>query len=435
MEKLKIEETSLVRAKGHVLFHHRNADGWVTLAQKKTGIWKQYHYKPEELAFKLSEWLGEDVYFSQNTFYKPERRIENIRQLRAVYVDVDCYQLNYDPGWVIGKLDLEIFGEILPEPNIIIFSGRGLVCIWLIEPAPHKALPLWQAIQGYFCKQLDYVGADKKSIDATRVFRIAGSINSKNGQEVISQYRHDYRYALRDLQEEYLPELVPRQPKKPGRKPKIVYLHNIRSLHYARLLDLVRLVDLREYNIKGYRELFCFLYRYWGCCLTENAEDSLQQMLEFNSELKEPLPEKEVIRATKSAEKAWLAKSDTKANEEAIKLGYPGAGYNLKNSKIIEWLDITKEEQIHLQTIIDGNEKRRRKRERDKLYQEKKRRDQGNMTREEYIKTQYDKTDNHLFNLQQVLKQNPKAKRKELAELLGVSVYRIDQLKKKLKSL
>ena len=68
------------------------------------------------------------------------------------------------------------------------------------------------------------------------MFRVSGSINSKNGKEVAIDYRHDYRYTLRDLQAEYLPELIPKQPKKPGRKSKIIRLHNVQNLHYAQLV-------------------------------------------------------------------------------------------------------------------------------------------------------------------------------------------------------
>jgi len=127
-------------------------------------------------------------------------------------------------------------------------------CIWLIEPVPDQDLPLGKAVQNYFYEQLEYVGADKKSSDSTRVFRIAGSVNSKNGEEVFVDYRHDYRYGLRELQAEYLPELtLARQntSKKPGRKAKVVHLHNVRSLHYARLLDLVKIAELRDYDLRG----------------------------------------------------------------------------------------------------------------------------------------------------------------------------------------
>ena len=56
------------------------------------------------------------------------------------------------------------------------------------------------------------------------------------------------------------------------------------------------------------------------------------------------MPIEELIRATKSAAKAWKAKNNQQANEEARKKGYPGVGYNLTNQTIIQWLDITPEE-------------------------------------------------------------------------------------------
>ena len=158
-------------------------------------------------------------------------------------------------------------------------------------------------------------------------------------------------------------------------------------------------------------------------------EDSLQQMLEFNKDFKEPLPENEVIKATQSAETAWRAKSDVKANEEAILKGYPGAGYNLKNATIITWLDITTEEQIHLRTIIDANEKRRRKRERDKFaFREK----NGSVSREDYLDQQKEKREDKLWQLQKAMKQYPQASNIKLAKLLAVSEGYIRKLKKNL---
>lgn len=425
-----VESSSLESAKQHVLFHHFNAFGWITLAKKEAnGEWKQYHYQPEQLANELSFWLGENVYFSQNTFYKPQRRIENIKELRALYVDIDCHNLDYDPHWVAEKLHLEVFQDTVPTPNMIMFSGRGLVCVWLIEPVPSKALPLWKAVQTYFYKQMEYVGADKKSIDPTRVFRISGSVNSKNGKEVVVEYQHHHRYILRELQAEYLPELTPSQMKKGGGKSKVVRLHHVRNLHFSRLLDLVKLAELRQYQLKGYRELFCFLYRYWSCCFTDDREESLKQMLEFNEEFQEPLQKYELIRATKSAEKAWQAKSEAKANEEAQAKGYPGAGYNLRNATIIRWLDITREEQQQLRTIFDSKEKRRRKQERDKLaYREK----HGSVKREEYLEQQEEKTKDKMWQLKMAMDRHPTLSNVKLSFLLQVSEGYIRKLKMKL---
>jgi hypothetical protein len=420
--KRKMMESALQ----HFKRHHQGADGFITIAKKENGLYKQRHYTEEEASKKLSEEIGEDIYFSQQTFYKPKRIVSNVRQLRALYVDLDFYLLNFSLSYILMILEQEQFRIKMPEPNYIIFSGRGIVLIWRIEPVPYQALPLWQVLQQYLYEQVKEYGADRKALDAARVFRIAGSINSKNGQPVEVQYRHDYMYTLRQIQQEYLPELNPNQQKKKGRPKKIVQLHNIYRLHITRLGDLRKLVELRHYDVKGYRETLCFLYRYWSCCILHDPDEALQEMLDFNASLLDPLPEREVIRATQSAEKAWEARTDKKANEEAKKLGYPGAGYNLKNAKLIQWLDITPEEQQQLETIIDKREKQRR----DTFTKREKR---GSVSREEYLSQEHEKTEDKLYLMERALQLNPKASRKELAHQLQLSVFRIDQLKRMLK--
>lgn len=425
------------KAKRHVLFtHDGTADGFITIAKKtQNGRFQQYHYKPEQLAEHLSKWLGEDVFFSQNTFYKPLRRIETIRQLRTLYIDLDCYNLDFPADWVLGKLELESFNEELPEPNLVIFSGRGLVLIWLIDPVPYKALPLWQAVQNYFLDKLSDLGADSKSIDAPRIFRMAGSVNTKNGAQVDVEYRHDYRYTLRDIQDEYLPELKPyvhpERKAKRGRPPKVAQLFNIYRLHCTRLKDLVTLVRLRDGAVANYREIILFLYRYWSCCVLKDKEEALKHTLDFNEEFAKPLSEREVITATRSAEKAWDAKNNEEANTIAKLKGFPGAGYNISNEKLIKWLDITEEEQRELDTIIGTHEYNRRKRIRDRQYKREKR---GSVTRNKYIATEKEKTEDKLFLLEQAMKKYPNAKGKELAKLLSVTPARISQLKRQLKN-
>lgn len=437
-EKIMENANSIQMAQYHAWFQHSDADGWITVAKRNhKNEFIQKHYRPAELAEKLTNWLGEDVFFSQNTFYRPQRSIENVRQLRSLYTDIDFYLFNYDPSWVMSKLHHEFFGQTIPEPNIIIFSGQGIVLIWLLEPVPYKALPLWQAVQNHFLDKLSELGGDPKCADAARVFRIAGSINSKNGAEVRAEFRHQYKYELRQLQYDYLPELNdeinPPKKKKPGRKKKVAQLFNTYRLHYARLLDIVKLVELRNYDVTGYREVLCFLYRYWLCCYSDDPSEALNQTMTFNLQFTNPLTPQEVERATRSAEKAWKARNNEEANRIAIEKGYPGAGYNLKNSKIIDWLDITEDEQTHLKTIIGAPEKRRRKRDRDKIYQEKKRRERGDMTREEYLNKQQSQTNDKLQALKVAIMQYPNYSTRKLAQHLGVSQSYIRKLISKLK--
>ena len=323
---------------------------------------------------------------------------------------------------------------------MIIFSGQGVVLIWMIEPVPYMALPLWQAVQNYLIQELQPLGGDPKAADAARVFRIAGSTSSKNGHEVRCQYRHDYRYTLRDIQYDYLPELTPKkEPKKAGRPKKVLHLFNVYSLHGARLRDLAKLVDLRKGEMDGYREITLFLYRYWTCCFTGDATEALQQTLDFNEGFTHPLPQKEARKATESAQKAWAAKSNREANEKARAMGYPGAGYRISNAKLIDWLGITEEEQKHLKTIIGGKEKNRRKREK---YQEDKeailrkkeeeRRAKGIRPMAQYNQERSAQKDRMKEILQAAILQNPKASLRKLAQITGLSKTRVGELKKEL---
>ena len=422
----------LEEARHHILFHHnpQNSDGFITLCKKgDNNRFRQYHYRPEELAEHLSEWMGEDIYFSQQTFYKPQRSIENIRQLKSLYVDLDFYIFNYDPTWIVGKLEAEYFKESIPDPNLIIFSGRGIVLIWLLDPVPYKALPLWQAVQNYLLNQLEALGGDSRAVDAARVFRLAGTVNSKSDTDVYVDYRHNYRYTLRDIQFDYLPELKPyienKAPKKRGRKKKVVHLYNIYSLHHNRLLDIAKLVELRNGDVEGHRELLCFLYRYWSCCFTNSPSEALEQTINFNNSFIDPLPKKEVVSATKSAEKAWEAKNNAEADRIAKEKGYPGAGYNITNAKLIKWLDISPQEQEQMLTIISTAEKNKRRRIK---YQEQ----EGKMSRAEYMKSHTQKSKDKLEILKEHLKTDPTLSNKKLAKLMGVSNTYIAKLKKKL---
>lgn len=422
-------------AEQQILFQHnpQTTDGWITLAKKDPGINKRFyqrHYRPEELAGALSKWTGEDIYYSQNSFFKPQRRTDNIRQLRSLYVDLDVYNIGVKPEWVLQKLEMEYFRQSIPEPNMVIFSGRGLVLIWNIDPVPYMAMPLWKALETRFLEILRDLGADPKASDPARIFRLAGSINSKSQAIVKTEYRHDYRYDIHELQFDYLPELIPsaQTVKKKGRKGRVLRMFNTFTLHLSRAKDVAKLVELRQGNVKNYREYICFLFRYFTCCYTSDPEQALEETLDLNSEFTEPLPEREVRSATKKAERAWAAKSDAKANELARSMGYPGAGYFLTNKKIIDWLDITLEEQREMSTIIGAEEKRRRNR----LAKEKSRRAQGVRPMEEYNQERKKTVETKIQTLQRLMKKNPSWSNVRLAKEMGVSEGYIRKLKKQL---
>lgn len=389
-----IDETrnAAIISKGdfHLALHHKNADGYITMAQKTAGGMRQAHYRIKDIPAHLAEWVGSDVYFSQNSFYLPKRRIEFVRQFISLYADIDFYTKGLKKEWVVGHINMMVEDGEIPEPSYITHSGNGLIVVWSIEPVPFAAIPLWTALQEHLYEKLKHLGADRKATDAARVFRVAGTTNSKNGAIVGVEPRHDDLYTLKELKQQYLPYIEKKPHTEVKKRPKatassVVRLMNVRNLHFHRLKDLVKLVELREYDIKGYRETLLFYYRYLKCCFLNDEAQALRDALDFNAEFIDPLPEREVIRATKSAEKAYKARADEKAIQAARARGYQWAGYNPSNKKLIEWFDITPDEQRHMLTIIDAEEKQRRN-------TEAKRAKRGSVTRDEYLTKQSETT-------------------------------------------
>ncbi|MDU4934338.1 MAG: DNA-binding response regulator [Peptostreptococcaceae bacterium] len=401
-------DINIDESKKHLQNLHKNSKGYITVASKNPG-YKQWHYKSEELIENAEEILNNiNAYVSQNTFYKPQRRIENIKELRAIYIDIDCHNTKYTKEAVKYFLEKDLYGSKIPRPNYLIDSGRGLYYIILIKPVPSMAMPLWYAIQRYLYNELKEFGADANALDPTRVLRVVGTINSKSNSCVEILDMDSYEYSLKEIQEEYLPEISEKREKKKGRPKKVVSLFNEYSLYHARVIDIAKICELRDYDVKGHRELILFLYRYFSCCFLNDPDEALENVLELNAMFKEPLPEKEVITDTRSAERAYEERK-----------------YKYTNAKLIKILDITLDEQQYLKTIISGKEKYRRSAEDQKAKKKAKRRNENGLTKREQEKQD---------NINAIKSLYEKGyKQVEIVNKLGLSKGRVSQIIKELK--
>ncbi len=352
---------------------HGNSKGWITRSCIDENGYSQWHYKYKEL--KETDLTGENIYITLNTFFKPYRRLECIKELNALFIDLDYYKTKFTKEQIIMNLEENYFNKTIPATNYILDSGRGLALIWLINKVPSKALPLWKAIEEYLYHQLKEFGADRQALDATRILRVPGSINSKSKTVVSIIDEYDYIYDLREIQKEFLPELKPKEKKK-GRPKKVNYVYRERSLYFARIQDITKLCELREYDLKGHREIILFLYRYYLCSFTEDVQKALEDVLELNSMFIAPLKENEVIRATRSAEKCYLDK-----NKE----------YKYKNDTLIELLEITEYEETKMSTIISKNEYKRRNNEYNKKKYQEKLKEEGKLSKKEEVKVRREK--------------------------------------------
>lgn len=374
---------------------HSDSRGWITKAEMNCG-YKQWHYRYNELLEQ--DFNQENVYISLNTFYSTFRRVEYLKELKAQFIDLDIYKTKFSKEQIIMHLEADYFNKSIPRPNLIIDSGRGLYLIWLLNSVPSKALPLWKSIEEYLYSVLKPFGADRQALDPTRVLRVPGSINSKSNTTVKVIEQYDYIYDLREIQKEFLPELEERKANKKGRPSKTVFIHRERSLYYARIQDIIKLCELREYDLKGHRELVLFLYRYYLCYFLEDTQKALEDVLELNREFVYPLSEAEVIRATRSAEKVYLSKDKD---------------YKYKNETLIELLLITELEETYMSTIISKREYKRRNNEYNKNKYQEKLKSEGKISEKEKLSQRREK-------IKALLEQG--FKRKDICLQLDISI-------------
>lgn len=125
---------------------------------------------------------GGDVYVSQQAFGR-WRGIADLTALGSNYVDLDYHNQKRWQGRAAGDVAAAVLYKLeedgLPLPSYILSTGRGLVCVWLTELLPFAVLPRWNLVQKAFAKALTEFGADKRALDAARVFRLSGSTNSR----------------------------------------------------------------------------------------------------------------------------------------------------------------------------------------------------------------------------------------------------------------
>ena len=323
---------------------HKDSEGFITVAKMKKH-WQQYYFEGiNDLSINLND---KDVYISQNTFNNRSRRLTHLKELKALYIDIDCYKVNLSKEATKYFLENDLYGQI-PVPNMLIDSGRGLYYIIFLENTKVEDLPKWQLVERYLYEKLKNLGADNKALDATRVLRVVGSTNSKNNELVKVIDTYDYQYTLDEIIENYIPEVnedrkekqKPKGVRKKGRKKKFVSLFNLYNLYYTRFKDIKKLVEIRNYEMTGYREITLFLIRYFLNVYHGDDDLVMEEVIEINNSFTEPLEINEVFNATRSGV-----------------IGATERVYKYSNDKLIKLLDITPSEQKEMATIIGKSEK------------------------------------------------------------------------------
>ncbi len=356
-----------------------STDGYIHLIQIQEGkVIKIYNTRYAGLKTIVEETGGqEDVYIASSTFYKPKRSTSNIRQFRALYIDIDVERYGkYGKSETVYMVHELVNENKIPTPSMIVDSGRGWHLYWRIKNAPYGAIYTWQEIEDYLYNQLKDLGADIQATEGARVLRLPDTINSRINKECkVLIINDDIEYSMYDLREEYLNykhkksyQLEIHQTKEINKKKSgtISRLFNSYTLHLARANDIETLCSLRKYDVKGYRNFILHCYAYWKGIYTRDIEELEKEVIEFNNAFRNPLKESEVSAILRCIPKAiskfieyeqGMRSGQVKRVTKGMK---DKGGYWYKNQTLIERLDITLDEQKHMKSIIGQEEKYRR---------------------------------------------------------------------------
>lgn len=377
-----------------------------------------------------------NMYISLNSFRYGRRQESDLMQIRNIGVDLDIYKVGATIEEAVDELQAMVIDDTLPEPNLFIQSGQGIQLIYGIEggAAPQMSW-LSRYITSQYIAKLAFLGADAATTDPTRVLRFPGTVNQKNQVKATVEIWNPEEYALQELYRYVTPIEETRRSRKRKKRDVVILpppkgVVDLYSLNTKKKDDLELLVQLRQGDMTGYRNTFLYTYSFTVALIVKSQAATIVFARQINEKFSEPLLKREVDTAAKSAYHDAAAFLKDFAENDYKMLGLPSSLIKPeKSSTIIDKLDITSEEMEHFRVLIDRSIKQRRNAE----YQREKRRSKGVKEREEYIAQEKAKTDNKLEELRSLLQSNEGLTNKVLAERLGVSIRRIQQLKKELK--
>ncbi len=423
IQSVLVTKNNITQALEYIEALHFNAQGYITLAQKIEGSWCQYHFTVADLKKCLNNAvegadmgistlgidLAKDTYISLNTYYVPKREETCIKQIRALYAEFDNHDKNKnfvmtDDIYNSCKyfLQADYFGSKVPEPSLMVRTGRGIQLIWTLENLPKKGNFLWGKVAEAIRKELkDFnlygLKVDETASSLSQVFRLPGTTHTITGMTTYLDGETSTKniYRLDELIEGYFPELKEEELKRKAKKAKKIELEkekekrknrkarnlvkkapvktkatvkNYYTLNSARIFDFEKLFEIRHGNFKENRNNFMYIYTYYLYLVhTKNDMYVIDKVSRLNNRFAPacggPLKDKEIKNILKYYKKKAI-KLINAENKKADDI----TAYRFKNTTLINLFNITVDEQKQLKTIISKDEKADRKRKSALIY-------------------------------------------------------------------
>lgn len=344
------------------ILHHDNRNSYVSRFVAKVG---------QHSAIKLQE-LEEysylnNIYVSLNGFTKYGRKSEDIRQINAIYFDLDMHnedilnkyrtiaeRLDYIDECIGNTLNLiydAIHQEDIPEPTMITNTGRGLGIFYVLDRSiacakgkNEKQVTYWKQIyNGLALKFKEILSAennelakhpdailefdDKVVADVSRVTRMPMTFNQAVKRQCRLLSADGVYYSLKELAKyiKFVPERMIHK------KENIVMVDfQTMKFHQERMKCMESLQGLRSFEGTGHRDYMCFCY-YNEAVQVYGTKQATLMVNAYNQKFIDPLNDAEIKNLIKGVDN----------NQGKNHTGF----YKLTNQWIVENCEITPTEQ------------------------------------------------------------------------------------------
>ena len=435
MSAVAIQQHLDLGAEDHLSLLHHAHDSNIVIAVNACNQWTERVLpKPDAIrrAVELERHGIADSYCGQNPIkYGKARAVNTLSCLSSCYVDLDTYNIKAFAGLDKPAILQRILTDNpdMPTPTMYADSGRGMYLVWTFtRTKPVSFLPHWQQIENNLVEQLKPYGADPKCSDAARVLRISGTENSKAlkaagyvqiGEPVSYETLQKYSNRLTAKHKTQV-----RQHALRNKTGKVVRLKtgfanktkNTFTLAHQRMTDIQTLAILRGGRLTDLRKTALFAYAVsaaWYCYTTESLEAALKSFaydyLCNPEEYVKHLPVTVIRRHTEGLNGETIQWNGQEKDKR----------YTARNSTLIDWLQITPEEQRQMTCLIGKDEKNRR----NNAKRKEKRRQAGRLDRSQYEQAAQERR-------QQVLELAASGmSNTDIAQTVGVTVRHVQRYK------
>jgi len=296
--------------------------------------------------------LGMSIYMSVADYVRMKRMSDNLYGVSSIILDLDTYHSahEYDTDEEMLQEMRPVIDRIGIEPNMYVNSGHGRYLVFSfnnINLSVPEMRKLYQETVKKLIFQFKEFGADAKCSDITRVFRIPGNINPKTGEKAYIVNCFENRVTLSELATAVgicKGKTVSDKKRKSRQRKFEMYYPSLGKSRYTKVNiqrdeDFNTLLELRDYDMEGYRNILFHLMSV-NCFYLGMDEDSVREYLnEVNRSLVSPYDSLDaVIRYARK-------------NYERYEEDYEGT-VKYTNRTIVGLLDITEEEQKYMKQLI-----------------------------------------------------------------------------------